>query len=202
MTGILWTLYCVVALVGLAVFLPIVFPKKTIVDRARLFATKKHKEVNHKRKYTGEDYITHPEAVARIVASVTTDEFIIAAAWLHDTVEDTNTTFEEIEQEFGYKVAGLVEMVTDVSVPEDGNRATRKEIDLVHLAGASPEGKTLKLADVIHNLSSITNHAPDFAPVYMREKAALLEVLGEGDEYLYREAWDIVSHYKWKARDL
>ena len=59
------------------------------------------------------------------------------AAWLHDVVEDTPTLLEDVESAFGKSVAYLVDCLTDVSKPSDGNRAVRKEIDRQHLAKAS-----------------------------------------------------------------
>lgn len=151
------------------------------------------------RKYTNEPYVLHPIAVARIVANVTCHEYdneeIIIAALLHDVVEDTSYTLKNIEDRFGYVVASLVEMVTDVSKPSDGNRKVRKEIDRQHLAKASPWGKTIKLADLIDNTRSIVTNDPDFARVYMREKRELLEVLSDGNPVLFKEASDIVAHY-------
>lgn len=109
---------------------------------------------------------------------------MICAAWLHDTVEDTPATLDEVERVFGFEVAALVEMLTDVSKPSDGNRAVRKAIDREHTAKASPQAKTIKLADLIDNTRSITEHDPKFAAVYLAEKALLLEVLRDGDATL------------------
>lgn len=167
----------------------------SLEQRARAFASLKHAEVGQLRKYTGEPYINHPKAVAELVRSVPHTEEMIAAAWLHDTVEDTNCTLDEIDNLFGFEVAALVEMLTDVSKPEDGNRATRKAIDREHTAKASPEGKTIKLADLIDNSHSIIERDPKFAKVYLAEKALLLEVLTEGNEQLWRRAKDIVDSH-------
>lgn len=154
--------------------------KSVLVEKARLFALAAHSAIGHKRKYTNEPYINHPEAVAKIVESVSYSEEMIAAAWLHDVVEDTEISIEMIEQEFGRKVAKLVSDLTDVSVPSDGNRAARKLVDLKHTSEACNGAKTIKLADLIDNSSSILEHDPVFAKVYLEEKAALLNVLAEG----------------------
>ena len=79
-----------------------------LVDRARVYATEAHQRINHRRKYNDEPYHVHLSAVAKLVASVTDDQEVIAAAWLHDTVEDTQATLEDIEEEFGMPVAELV----------------------------------------------------------------------------------------------
>jgi (p)ppGpp synthase/HD superfamily hydrolase len=164
-----------------------------LIFDALTFAFKAHK--GQIRKYTGQPYVVHPIEVAQIVRSVTTDPEMIAAALLHDVVEDTSTTNKTISALFGTRVAQLVEMLTDVSKPEDGNRQVRKELDRQHIAAASPAAKTIKLADLISNTTSIVDHDKAFAKIYMKEKKALLEVLIEGDDKLYKAAQKIVKTY-------
>ena len=152
------------------------------VQYAVEYATNAHGE--QKRKYTGQPYITHCIAVAETVARVTDDAEIIAAAVLHDTIEDTATTFDDILLTFGPRVARLVMEVTDASTFKDGNRAARKLIDLQRLAKSSADGATIKLADIIDNSKDILAHDPNFAKVYLREKAASLAVLQHGNKAL------------------
>jgi len=156
--------------------------------RAREYATRCHDAVWQKRKYTGEPYINHPAAVVELVRSVPHTEAMLCAAWLHDAVEDTHATLWAIEKMFTPEIASLVEMLTDVSRPSDGNRAARKARDRFHTSVASPAAKTIKLADLIDNTKSITAHDQTFAKVYLAEKALLLEVLQEGDATLLRIA--------------
>ncbi|MBO6793813.1 MAG: bifunctional (p)ppGpp synthetase/guanosine-3',5'-bis(diphosphate) 3'-pyrophosphohydrolase [Balneolaceae bacterium] len=162
--------------------------ENNIIEKARIFATKAHASIDQRRKYTNEAYIVHPAEVARIVESVPHTDAMVAAAWLHDVVEDTPISLDVIYTEFGHEIGDLVEMLTDVSKPEDGNRKTRKAIDCQHTANASPEAKTIKLADIISNTSSIMEYDPGFAKVYLREKELLLEVLKEGDQTLWKKA--------------
>jgi (p)ppGpp synthase/HD superfamily hydrolase len=162
--------------------------------RAKEYATAKHE--GQVRKYTGEPYINHPAAVADIVRGVPHTQAMIAAAWLHDTVEDTDATLQEVTELFGIEVGIFVEMLTDVSKPEDGNRALRKAIDCDHTAQAIPQAKTIKLADLIDNSHSIIKRDPEFAKVYMKEKQLLLQVLGEGDRFLWKRAQSIVDTHK------
>ena len=164
-----------------------------LVQRAILFATEAHH--GQTRKYTGEPYIVHPLEVMEIVKTVPHTQEMLAAAVLHDVVEDTDVTLSDIWNEFGYKVRQLVADLTDISVPSDGNRKARKHLDLIHTAKALPQSKTVKLADLISNSKSITEHDPKFAKVYMKEKAALLKVLTEGDPTLYARAKKIVDDY-------
>ena len=172
-----------------------------LVVRARRYATEAHSRINHRRKYTSEPYDVHLKNVANIVASVTEDPEMIAAAWLHDIVEDTPASFLDLEQEFGLQVAELVGELTDVSRPSDGNRATRKSIDRAHLAGASARGKTIKLADLLDNCQDICRQDPEFARTFLTEMASLLEVLSGGDPKLYHRATTMMQE-KARAQDL
>ena len=165
----------------------------TIVERARVFATAAHAAVKQVRKYTFEPYIVHPTEVASIVASVPHTNEMLAAAYLHDTVEDTGVSIVDIQKEFGNEVASLVSWLTDVSKPEQGNRAVRKAIDREHTAMAPAAAQTVKLADLIANSRSILAHDPAFAKVYLEEKRMLLEVLTRGDATLMAQARRIVG---------
>ena len=156
--------------------------------RALAFAKAAHESVGQRRKYTGEPYIVHPMAVAELVRSVPHTPQMVAAAYLHDVVEDTPVTIEEVRVEFGPEVGELVDWLTDVSRPEDGNRRVRKELDRQHLAKAPPAAQTIKLADLIDNTLTIREHDPSFWRVYRREKQALLEVLTAGDQTLWKRA--------------
>lgn len=157
-----------------------------ILLTAQKFATYYHR--NQVRKYTGEPYIVHPAAVAAIVSNVTGDVSVLCTAWLHDTIEDTEATFEIVRDTFGTKIANMVNMLTDVSTIADGNRAVRKALDCSHTAKASPDAQTVKLADLIHNTSSIVQYDPKFAITYLQEKRSLLNVLQCGDSKLYNIA--------------
>jgi (p)ppGpp synthase/HD superfamily hydrolase len=165
-----------------------------IIEKARVFATSAHHAVSQVRKYTGEPYISHPaELVELLREHGIADQQMLAAAWLHDVVEDTGVTIDLIECEFGRGVADLVAGLTDVSRPEDGNRKARKAIDRAHTAAQSPACKTIKLADLISNTKSIVERDPEFAKVYLAEKRQLLEVLYDGDSRLWELASSIVS---------
>lgn len=158
----------------------------TRIERAILFATRAHR--NQKRKYTGEPYVTHPISVMEIVREVVHTEDMLIAALLHDTVEDTHVTLEDIRANFGDTVTNYVNGLTDVSRPEDGNRAERKAMDRAHTALQCPEVKTIKLADLIHNTACIEKHDPGFWAIYRAEKIALLEHLSQGDAGLFHRA--------------
>jgi guanosine-3',5'-bis(diphosphate) 3'-pyrophosphohydrolase len=110
-------------------------------------------------------------------------------------VEDTGVTLELIEQEFGAEVRELVFWLTDISRPEDGTRKVRKSIDRAHTAKAPASAKTIKVADLIDNSRTIFLRDKNFAPVYMREKEALLDVLTEADPKLLRMAKDQLEDY-------
>jgi len=162
----------------------------TLKERAAIFAAAAHN--GQVRKYTGEPYFAHVVSVAGIVASTGADEATVAAAILHDTLEDTAASYADLVEHFGHEVADLVVEVTDVSKPENGNRATRKALDRLHLAAASDRAATIKLADLIDNTSSIVARDPAFAKVYLAEKKALLAVMTGGDAGLRMRALALV----------
>ncbi len=153
------------------------------IEFAREFARIAHG--SQVRRYVEIPYVTHVYEVAKWVSAVLKDEDAIIAAILHDTVEDTSVTADDLERYFGPRVRSLVLEVTDVSKPSDGNRAVRKDLDRAHLAKASPEGKTIKLADMISNTRSISMYDPKFALTYLREKSETLPLLREGDPVLF-----------------
>lgn len=159
-----------------------------LIARARAFAIAAHAAVGQHRRYTGDPYHVHLKAVASLVQSVQHSAEMVAAAWLHDIREDTQVTHALLLAEFGADVAALVDELTDVSRPQDGSRSLRKSKDREHMASASAAAQTIKLADVIDNVSTIVRNAPDFARHYLLEKHALLQVLVRGDEVLQAEA--------------
>ena len=148
---------------------------QTLSQRAAEYARVIHRD--QVRKYTGEPYFRHLESVARIVRGKGYSEDAVAAAFLHDSIEDQGESRERLEALFNPVVARLVWEVSDQSKKEDGNRAARKAIDREHLSKASPEGKAIKLADLIDNTMDIALHDPSFARVYLREKRLLLPLL-------------------------
>jgi len=165
-----------------------------LINYACQYAEEAHGD--QKRKYTGEPYIVHPVAVAQIVSTVTDGCELISAAFLHDVIEDTDRTYDDIKNAgFGAGIANLVLELTDISRPEDGNRATRKAIDRMHLASVSSHAQTIKLADLIHNTESICEYDPGFARIYMHEKLQLLGILTRGDEMLYKQALNLVEDF-------
>lgn len=159
------------------------------IEKARVFATAAHYAAHNVRKYTGEPYINHPAEVVSILKSYDCDaDALICAAWLHDVVEDTGVPLSVIDSEFGHYVASLVEQLTDVSKPSDGNRKTRKAIDRDHTSKCSAVAATIKLADLISNTRSIVERDPEFAKTYLAEKRLLLDVLRHGNDDLWQIA--------------
>lgn len=165
----------------------------TLIMRARILADAAHGELDHRRKYTGDPYIVHLAEVANLLASFGFNPNVVAAGWLHDVLEDTRVTAAQITREFGPVVSRLVVGVTDISSPDDGNRAARKRIDRAHLAQQCFGCKAIKLCDVISNTKSIVEHDPDFARVYLPEKLSLLTEIRQSHEVLWHMAFDTVS---------
>ncbi|XP_046452262.1 guanosine-3',5'-bis(diphosphate) 3'-pyrophosphohydrolase MESH1-like [Daphnia pulex] len=122
------------------------------------FAAIKHR--NQRRKDSDSTpYINHPVGVARILTSEAgiKDLIVLQAALLHDTVEDTDTTFEELEKKFGKAVTDVVREVTDdKSLPSE----ERKRLQIVHAPTSSHEAKLVKLADKLYNLRDLCKGTP------------------------------------------
>lgn len=130
----------------------------TILLRAAHFAARRHRAQKRKGA-AGEPYINHPIAVAELIASVgrVTDTATLAAALLHDTVEDTDATLADIEREFGPVVRGIVgELTDDKSLPSE----ERKRLQVVNAPNASRRAKVVKLADKSVNVADITRDPP------------------------------------------
>tara|TARA_X000001382_G_scaffold130779_1_gene126881 strand:+ start:4910 stop:5419 length:510 start_codon:yes stop_codon:yes gene_type:complete len=162
------------------------------VQKAVTFATKAHK--GQVRKYTHEPYVTHPIAVMNIVKSVPhTTEMLMAAA-LHDVVEDTPFTVEDIRKHFGNKVAVLVEALTHDKSDERGKlkRAERKRLDRLQDAENDEDAQTIRAADMLHNAPSMKKYDPKFWEKVKLEMAETIKVLTKADNTLLRKLKKVV----------
>lgn len=127
-----------------------------LLDRAIKFATDAH--AGTERRGKGFPYIVHPLEALAIVASMTSDQELLAAAVLHDTVEDTDVDIDGIRKEFGAKVASLVEAESDVFIDgldETSSWRMRKQAAIDRLSAASPEAKMVALGDKLSNMRAI-----------------------------------------------
>jgi guanosine-3',5'-bis(diphosphate) 3'-pyrophosphohydrolase len=135
----------------------------SIVIAASAFAAHKHRDQRRKGAEAS-PYINHPIAVAHVLANEAgiTDHTILAAALLHDTIEDTDTTPKELEAEFGQEIADIVVEVTDdKAVP----KLERKRLQIEHAATLSEQAKLVKLADKICNVRDMSQSPPvDWSP--------------------------------------
>ena len=119
---------------------------------------------------------------------------MVAAALLHDVVEDTPVTLSEIKEVFGTTVAEYVHFCSNVSEQEDGNRAFRKKMDADHFAMGPAESQTIKVADLIHNSETIIPHDPKFFhKAYKYEKQYLLDVLIKANPILRSHAQSMLD---------
>lgn len=125
--------------------------------RTAAFAARKH-SAQRRKDAEASPYINHPIALAHLLAGHgITDRNVLAAALLHDTIEDTDTTSAELEGAFGEKIASIVREVTD---DKSLKKAERKRLQIEHAAHASREAKLVKLADKISNLRDIAASPP------------------------------------------
>jgi GTP diphosphokinase / guanosine-3',5'-bis(diphosphate) 3'-diphosphatase len=148
-----------------------------IVARARAFAVTKHG--GQLRKYSDEPYVVHLDAVVGILRSFgITAPAVLGAAYLHDTVEDTEATIQDIFDSFGEQIAELVYWLTDA---EQGRRRMRKTMSAWRLGRAPWDAKMIKLADLIDNTPDICRKDRHFAPVYLRENRKIMGKMVEAE---------------------
>ena len=132
-----------------------------LLDRAIIFAVRAHSGTERRGK--GYPYIVHPLEAVEIVATMTADQELLAAAALHDTVEDTDVTVEQIRAEFGDRIAALVAEESDqfeAGVSEEDSWHARKRAAIDRLATASRDAKIVALGDKLSNMRAI---ARDYA---------------------------------------
>lgn len=154
------------------------------IVKAAEYAHEAHAEVGQLEPYTGREYIYHLVAVATVLLEHGRPLVEVVAAVLHDTLEDTNRTFEELEREFGSAVAEIVRSVSNVSKRSDGNRAARKARDLEHLRLAGEAGSNVKMGDIAVNSATIVERDGRFARTYLHEKREQLDALPGGEKSL------------------
>ena len=133
----------------------------SLLDRAILFAVRAH--AGTERRGKGFPYIVHPMEAMEIVATMTADQELLAAAALHDTVEDTDVTVEQLRAEFGDRIAGLVAAESDAfveGVSDEDSWHTRKQAAIDRLARAPHDAKMVALGDKLSNMRAI---ARDYA---------------------------------------
>ena len=133
----------------------------SLLNRAIVFAVRAH--AGTERRGKGFPYIVHPMEAVAIVATMTSDQELLAAAALHDTVEDTDVTVEQIRAEFGERIASLVASESDTleaGVSEEASWHARKQAAIDRLAHASRDAKIVALGDKLSNMRAI---ARDYA---------------------------------------
>ncbi len=174
----------------------------SLLDKAIVFAVKAH--ANSERRGKGFPYIVHPMEAVEIVATITPDQELLAAAALHDTVEDTDVTVEEIRAEFGERIAHIVDNESDrfeAGVSEEDSWRSRKQFAIDRLASVSMDSKIVAMGDKLSNMRAIWRdyqvkgdelwkifHAPGGKPDHEWHYRGLATSLKElGDTFAYKE---------------
>jgi guanosine-3',5'-bis(diphosphate) 3'-pyrophosphohydrolase len=158
-----------------------------------------HAHGEQMRKYTPERYIVHPVRVMQICQQYSHDPALLAAALLHDVLEDTPVTKEEVKDFLKTQLSlddterAILYVVdlTDVYIKKNYprmNRRTRREKEAERLSRANPEAQTIKYADIMDNSVDIVQHDRDFGYVYLKEAQMILEKMKDGHPVLYERA--------------
>jgi guanosine-3',5'-bis(diphosphate) 3'-pyrophosphohydrolase len=173
-----------------------------ILEKVKHFADRAHGD--QRRKYCHERYIFHPIRVMENCKLYTDDDAVLAAALLHDVLEDTNTTREDMLEfllgvmpdAMATRTLDLVVELTDVytknNYPELNRRARKlKEAD--RLSKISGDAQTIKYSDIIDNVTNIFVNDPDFATVFIHEGRTALRKMEKGDQELFDKASKMIE---------
>lgn len=176
--------------------------QEDILERVRNFAGEAHG--NQTRKYSDEPFIGHPIRVMETCQDYTNDLSMLAAALLHDVLEDTHVNKDTLRnfltdimnKEEATRTLRLVEELTDVYIKQNYsslNRRTRRNKEAERLSETSADAQTIKYADIIDNVVDITRDDADFALIYLRENKHLLKQINKGNPALYERAIQTVD---------
>ncbi|MGN6418653.1 MAG: HD domain-containing protein [Pseudobacter sp.] len=174
---------------------------KSILDKVEQFAAAAHE--GQRRKFRDEPYINHPVRVMQLCRAYSNDLPVLAAALLHDVLEDTAVTADQIgefltplmDAASTDKTLKLVDELTDRFVKANypgWNRRKRKAKEQERLSNTSAEAQTIKYADIIDNSTEFARAETDFAEVFLRECNSLLKKMTKGNPELYKKAQDTV----------
>lgn len=169
-----------------------------ILNKIQQFADIAHGE--QKRKYSDQRYIVHPIRVMKTCSAYTDKMQIMAAALLHDVLEDTPVSEIELlsfletlmSNEVAKKTLELVVELTDIYTKEAYphlNRKQRKEKETLRIAQTSADSQTIKYADILDNCREIAAEDPNFAPRFLKECITILKVATKGDKQLYEKVY-------------
>ena len=174
----------------------------TILQQVQEFATRAHGD--QRRKFEDAPYYVHLVRVMELCATVTKDIPVLAAALLHDTLEDTPVTSRDLS-EFLHSIMSdkdakrthrLVTELTDVYIKARyprWNRSRRKQQEAIRLSSVSAEAQTIKYADIIDNSRSFSGIDDEFAEVYLKEAKTLLNAMTKGNVSLKEKAMETVE---------
>lgn len=173
-----------------------------ILEIVRDFASKAHG--NQQRKYSPQPFIVHPVRVMQTCSMFTSNVCILSAALLHDVLEDTEVTKEELQVFLNETLSSadaqrtldivieLTDEYTKTTYP-GWNRKKRKEMEAERIEKTSPAAQTVKYADILDNCDEIVSCDPQFARVFLRECKMILKKIKKGNPELYKKVTQRVN---------
>lgn len=165
--------------------------EKELINKAKEFATSKHE--GQFRKFGKVAYITHPANVAEIVDKFGGSPEMVAAAWLHDVVEESNVSLDEIKKLFGENVASLVKELTN---PTDLDKSKKGQYLLDKMNTMSSDALTIKLADRLSNVSDFATAKPSFVQKYAPETKFIIDGLEEHERPLTPQQTKLIGEIR------
>jgi (p)ppGpp synthase/HD superfamily hydrolase len=173
--------------------LPLACDGGKLMIEAAMFAAAAHRGQN--RKYHAQPYIAHPARIAATLMTKGAEPALIAAAWLHDVVEDCKVEPHTIDQLFGERVCGYVVAMTNPSKGLRGSRAEKKAIDREHWATITDaDAQWLKVEDRLDNLRDAWAGPKDWRIVYAKESSLLIDVLTLAPEDIRQDCYNVIDH--------
>ena len=182
-----------------------------LLDRAIIFAVKAH--AGTERRGKGFPYIVHPMEAVEIVATITPDQELLAAAALHDVIEDTDISADELRAEFGDRIANLVVAESDVfpeGVSEEDSWRARKQAAIDRLAAAPRDAKIVAMGDKLSNMRAIARdyavkgdelwkifHAPDSSDHEWHYRGLANSLRDLRDTFAFKEFESLINQI-WK----
>jgi (p)ppGpp synthase/HD superfamily hydrolase len=183
--------------------------KDTVLYQVQEYARRSHGQ--QRRKFADELYIEHPIRVMEICSKVTREIPVLAAALLHDVLEDTPVTQDQMRDYLlsvmpaatAQRTLSLVIELTDVYTHQaypKWNRRVRKDKEFARMAATSADAQTIKYADIIDNAKDIIGSGNDFSQKFLYECRTNLRTMNKGDAGLYEQAVQLVNEYLGKLK--
>lgn len=172
-----------------------VLSEDPLVASAALFTARRYALAGHFREYSGEAFITHPREVAFVVSKYASSREMLASCWLHYTLADHYTSYEEILALFGEEAANIARTLASLNLPRDYEHSAFKTLKADALSCAPPACQTIALADLYVRLNNALHHAPALCEAFRDAAFEHLYCYGRAAPELQRKTHTLLEAY-------